>query len=141
LPKLKVLSFGKNYITDLDSTITYLKSLKNHLQVLKMSDNPYIYGSNQNDKDYRLLAIFRCKHLKYLDYELIDDSTRDLAAKKYSDQFNDSDSVADKKDEESKEADPLLVEAKIECTHRMIDRLLENDPENSMKLKILQNFD
>ena len=141
MPKLKVLSFGKNYITDLDSTITYLKSLKNHLQVLKMSDNPYIYGSNQNDKDYRLLAIFRCKHLKYLDYELIDDSTRDLAAKKYSDQFNDSDSVADKKDEESKEADPLLVEAKIECTHRMIDRLLENDPENSMKLKILQNFD
>ena len=106
-----------------------------------MSDNPYIYGSNQNDKDYRLLAIFRCKDLKYLDYELIDDSTRELAAKKYSDQFNDSDAVADKKDEESKEADPLLVEAKIDCTHRMIDRLLENDPENSMKLKILQNFD
>jgi len=137
LPKLTVLSFGKNYITDLDTTITYLKSLKTNLQVLKMSDNPYIYGSNQNDKDYRLLAIFRCKDLKYLDYELIDDSTRELAAKKYSDQFNDSDAVADKKDEESKEADPLLVEAKIDCTHRMIDRLLENDPENSMKLKIL----
>ena len=137
MPKLTVLSFGKNYITDLDSTITYLKSLKTNLQVLKMSDNPYIYGSNQNDKDYRLLAIFRCKDLKYLDYELIDDSTRELAAKKYSDQFNDSDAVADKKDEESKEADPLLVEAKIDCTHRMIDRLLENDPENSMKLKIL----
>lgn len=137
MPKLTVLSFGKNYITDLDTTITYLKSLKTNLQVLKMSDNPYIYGSNQNDKDYRLLAIFRCKDLKYLDYELIDDSTRELAAKKYSDQFNDSDAVADKKDEESKEADPLLVEAKIDCTHRMIDRLLENDPENSMKLKIL----
>ena len=46
LPKLTVLSFGKNYITDLDATITYLKSLKTKLQVLKMSDNPYIYGSN-----------------------------------------------------------------------------------------------
>jgi len=54
LPELKVLSFGKNKITDLDHTITYLKALKNKLQVLKMSDNPYIYGSNQNDQDYRL---------------------------------------------------------------------------------------
>jgi len=62
--------------------------VKNKLQVLKMSDNPYIYGSNQNDQDYRLQAIFRLNKLKYLDYELIDEATRDMAAKKYSDQFN-----------------------------------------------------
>ena len=137
LPELKVLSFGKNKITDLDHTITYLKSLKNKLQVLKMSDNPYIYGSNQNDQDYRLQAIFRLNKLKYLDYELIDEATRDMAGKKYSDQFNESESAADKKEDEDKTVDPELVDAKIDCTHRILDRLLENDPENSMKLKIL----
>ena len=28
--------------------------------------------------------------------------------------------------------DPDLIDAKIDCTHRILDRLLENDPENSI---------
>ena len=43
---LKVLSFGKNKVTDLDATIQYLKDLKNNLQVLNMADNPYILTGN-----------------------------------------------------------------------------------------------
>jgi len=60
-----------------------------------------------------------------------------MAGKKYSDQFNESESAADKKEDEDKTVDPELVDAKIDCTHRILDRILESDPENSMKLKIL----
>ena len=49
LTLLKVLSFGRNKVTDLETTIQYLKDLKNHLQVLNMQDNPYALTGNQTE--------------------------------------------------------------------------------------------
>lgn len=138
---LKVFSFGKNRVTDLEGTITYLKGLKNNLQVLKMSDNPYIYSGNQNDQDYKLQAVFRLKNLKYLDYELIDEPTRDAAQKKCGDQFNDNEQTGEKKDDDDSIVDPELVDAKINCTENMLERFLEGDEENGQKLKFVPNFD
>lgn len=43
LTELNVLSFGQNLVRQHDDAVQYLKKLKNKLEVLKMSDNPYNY--------------------------------------------------------------------------------------------------
>jgi hypothetical protein len=73
LHNLNVLSFGKNLIKsfmDDDGCITYLRGLKNKLEVLKMAENP-LGKSGQGEADYKLYAIEALKKLKYIDYELI----------------------------------------------------------------------
>ena len=58
----------------------YLKGLKNKLEVLKMSENPFVIAQGgQGDSDYKLYTIEVLKNLKYLDYELIDEQMRALA--------------------------------------------------------------
>ena len=41
LHNLNVLSLGSNKIEKYDSAIIYLRGLKNKLEVLKISDNPF----------------------------------------------------------------------------------------------------
>lgn len=55
---------------DDDGCITYLRGLKNKLQVLKMAENP-INRSGTTESDYKLYAIEALKNLKYVDYEVI----------------------------------------------------------------------
>lgn len=82
LSHLNVFSFGKNEVTDYETSIKYLRGMKNNLQVLNMADNPYVYGS-QSEKDYRLHTICMLKELKYLDYELITSNMKDTASQKF----------------------------------------------------------
>lgn len=89
LEQLNVLSFGKNLITtfmDDDGCITYLRTLKNKLQVLKMAENP-INRSGTTESDYKLYAIEALKNLKYVDYEVITEHQREAAKTKYSDEL------------------------------------------------------
>lgn len=67
-----------------DEPILYLKSLKNKLEVLKISENPF---SKYNEHEYKQYAIAYLKDLKYLDYELIDEETREKAREKYKDEI------------------------------------------------------
>ena len=78
LHELKVFSFGKNHVNDRELCIKYLNSLKNNLQVLKMADNPWANNASGNvqELDVKYYAIYFLKGLKYLDYELIDESMR-----------------------------------------------------------------
>lgn len=80
LSKLNVLSVGKNKIEKLDSMLTYLKKLKNRLQVLKIEDNPF-KSEDKNNKEnaYRNKTIAWLKDLKYLDYKIIQDEERTAA--------------------------------------------------------------
>lgn len=104
-----------------------------------MADNPFSF-TGQNEADYKLYTIEILKGLKYLDYELIDDASRALAEQKYGEQNNEAEAAADKEDEDEKEVDEELVEARIDCTENMLDKIL-NEFEESEKFKVLPNLD
>lgn len=93
LHQLNVLSFGKNFITtfmDEEGCITYLRTLKNKLQVLKMAENPF-NRSGTTESDYKLYAIEALQKLKYIDYEVITSQQREAAKTKYSDELQEKD--------------------------------------------------
>jgi hypothetical protein len=50
-----------------------------------MADNPFF---KLKEAEYRYYAIAFLKKLKYLDYELIDDETRNNATEKHREEFN-----------------------------------------------------
>lgn len=86
LTKLNVLSLGSNKILDFVEAIKYLYNLRlPNLQVLKMADNPFY---KTKEAEYKNFAIAFLKKLKYLDYELIDDETRNYATEKHREEFN-----------------------------------------------------
>jgi len=87
LKNLNVLSLGSNKIPDYQAAIKYLYDLRlKKLQVLKMADNPFY---KTKEAEYRYFAIAFLKTLKYLDYELIDEETRNNAFEKHREEFND----------------------------------------------------
>ena len=51
LCELNVLSIGNNLLWNHEEVVTYLMSLKNKLQVLKMSNNPWSY-TGQTEQTY-----------------------------------------------------------------------------------------
>ena len=102
------------------------------LQVLKMADNPFY---KLKEAEYRLYAIAFLKTLKYLDYELIDEETRNNATEKHREEFNEQEALKNQDgaqaDELERSADPALKNAKIDCTVGMIARIIKNDKESS----------
>mmetsp|Transcript_21016 Transcript_21016/g.20144 ORF Transcript_21016/g.20144 Transcript_21016/m.20144 type:complete len:96 (+) Transcript_21016:458-745(+) len=75
-------------IKQYDTVILYLRDLKNNLEVLKISDNPFTkYGENE----YKQFSIAYLKELKYLDYELINETVRQKAEDRYKDDIKDKD--------------------------------------------------
>lgn len=104
-----------------------------------MADNPFSY-TGQNDADYKLYTVEMLKGLKYLDYGLIDNDTRRAAELKYGEQNNEAEAAAEKDEDEEKEIDEELVEARIDCTENMLDKIL-NAFEDSAKLKVLPGFE
>ena len=92
-----------------------------------MQDNPYALTGSQSEQGYKYQAVFRLKNLKYLDYILIDDSLRKEAEDSCKDQYQESDQNAAKKDDDDKIVDPILKEAHIDCTDRMLDKILAAD--------------
>jgi len=84
LHELNVLSVGSNIIAEHTEAIRYLFGLKNKLQVLKMADNPFF---KNKEAEYRQFSIAFLGGLKYLDYELIDDETREKAVEKHKEEL------------------------------------------------------
>ena len=90
LKNLNVLSLGSNKIPDYAVAIRYLYDLRfKKLQVLKMADNPFC---KSKEAEYRSYSIAFLRTLKYLDYELIDEETRDKADEKNGEEFRDLES-------------------------------------------------
>ena len=77
------------------------------------------------------------KNLKYLDYVLIGDELRLEAEENCKDQQDLNDQKDAKKEDEDKIVDPELVEAHIDCTDSMLDKLHAKDPDGQ-KLRALQ---
>ena len=103
-----------------------------------MADNKF---SKNTDSDYKLHAIAYLKDLKYLDYELIDDDVREKANEKYKEEIQEKENqkAAEKQEEHLYIVDPELVDAKIDCTDGMIDKIF-NEDDDAVKLKALPKF-
>jgi Leucine-rich repeat (LRR) protein len=141
LTKLNVLSLGSNKITDYGEAIKYLYNLRfPNLQVLKMADNPFY---KLKEAEYRYYAIAFLRKLKYLDYELIDEETRSNAQEKHREEFNEQETAKNTDgvitDEQERQADPALKDAKIDVTVGMIARILREDADSKM-LSALPKF-
>lgn len=138
LHELNILSVGQNIIADHTVAIRYLFNLKNKLQVLKMADNPFF---KNKEAEYRQFAIAFLQNLKYLDYELIDDETREKAIEKHKEEYQELENQKNQEinEEQEKQTDPALKEAKIECTIGMVNKILDED-EDSKLLQSLQKF-
>lgn len=134
LKELNVLSVGSNMLGDLEGSIDYLRKLKNHLEVLRISDNTF---HKSRAVEYKRYTIARLKELKYIDYELIDSKDRDSASEEYKDEMGQVESAegADRNDESSNLVDAELRDAKIECTNDIFGRVLANLDEEHEKLK------
>ena len=139
LTNLNVFSFGQNLIRSHEEPVLYLKKCRNKLEVLKMAGNPFAFPG-QNEQDYSLYTIEILKNLKYLDYEPIDDHKRKEANNKHGEAAKElENTLAEKKELVDKEVDPELVDAKIECTDDMLEKILKADPEAD-NLRCLSQF-
>jgi len=102
-----------------------------------MADNPFVYQGT-GEQDYKLYCIEMLRCLKYLDYEVIDEQMRTRAHGKYGEQVAELENTeTEKKELVDKPIDPELMAAKIDCTDRMLDKLLANDPDAQNNLKHL----
>ena len=129
LTNLNVFSFGKNLITSHDEAVLYLKKLKNKLEVLKMAGNPFNFPGT-NEQDYSLYTIEILRNLKYLDYEPISDTKRKEATAKHGEAAKEIENMlAEKKDAVDKDVDQDLVDAKIDCTEDMLEKIFSEDVE------------
>jgi hypothetical protein len=98
-----------------------------------MADNPFY---KLKEAEYRYYAIAFLRKLKYLDYELIDEETRNNAQEKHREEFNEQETAKNTdgvvSEEQERQADPALKDAKIDCTVGMIARILREDADSKV---------
>lgn len=137
LPELNVLCVGKNALSNLDHTIRYLTSLKNKLEVLKLSENNF---PKQNEKSYHLRCIAHLKNLKYLDYELISSKMRHDALEEYKDEVTNTNTEDQDKDAKVTMIDPELADAKIGITVGLFKNAIESLSPEEMRMRVFTKF-
>jgi hypothetical protein len=114
--------------------------LHNNLEVLKIAGNPFHRIGASGADDYKLYAIEMLKKLKYLDYQLISIDQRNDAKAKHNDDVADKDQGnAVNQEDSNKAVDQELIDSKIDSTHKLIERILD-ECEEAQKLKLLSKF-
>lgn len=105
-----------------------------------MAENKFqkVQGQASED-DYKMYAIQFIPTLKYIDYELINDAQREAAKIKYADEPTEKEGGATGPADDSLNIDKDLIEAKIDITYKMIDRI-QDESEDAIKLKILNKY-
>ena len=98
-----------------------------------MADNPFF---KTKEAEYKLYAIAFLQNLKYLDYELIDEETRSMAKEKHKEEVTEQEAQKSQEggtaDEQEKQGDQALKDAKIDCTVGMIARIIREDNDSRM---------
>jgi len=141
LSELNILSIGKNLIKNHETAIKYLNKLNNKLECVKMQDNPFQKTGGSGADEYKFFAIESLKKLKYLDYAIISPEERDQAKQKHSDDVPDKDQGnAANVDEGVKTVDQELVDAKIDGTHKLIERIQDNSPDAQILKMIVTKY-
>ena len=85
-----------------------------------MAENPFQRSGGASDGDQKLYAIESMKNLKYLDYQLISSTMRELAKQKFNDDINDKDGTVA---EEEKTVDQDLIDAHIDVTDGILEAI------------------
>ena len=83
--ELEILSVGENKLQSLETSVTYLKKLKNNLKVLRINGNKF---QETCEKNYTSYCIAVLDELVYLDYKLIDKVERDQATFEHKEPVN-----------------------------------------------------
>lgn len=138
LTKLNVLSLGCNQITSLDD-LHHLRQFP-RLRSLTMRDNPIV-----KDENYLYTTLALLKHLKYLDYELINPALVKAAREEKHEELQEMEErERQQEQEQEREAQlhkkfALASEANLVGVETLFDDMMKDDPELP-KLRILPGF-
>lgn len=131
--KLNVLSLGNNRIESLNS----LKTLRSFpcLQVVQLSGNPMC-----KDTDYKIFPLAFLKHLRYFDYQLVEQSSVVAAKEQFQDFLQDleeKENLEEKSSEmEKSQGDHLskIKAANLNVVDGLVETLLKDDTEHDKLL-------
>jgi len=98
LEKLQVLSVGNNLLSQLDN-VMYLRNFA-HLQALNLIGNPFC-----QEEEYRRYVLAHLKHIKYLDYRLVDQQAVGQAKEQYQDELLDLEEAEQQQQLQAEQAD------------------------------------
>ena len=94
-------------------------------------------AGGSGDSDYKLYAIQFIKGLKYLDYEVITEHMKEQAKQKHTDEAQGAGEEGNEKKVE--EVDQDLIDARIEDTHKMIEKI-QDSSEEAAQLRNLPKY-
>ena len=139
LSKLQVLSVGNNLISQLDN-VMYLRPFT-RLQAINLVGNPFC-----QEDEYRRYVLAHLKHVKYLDYRLVDQQAVATAKEQYQDELLDleetenqhEDQVAAAEDKAKRVA--LHLTANMKGMEDLMDDLMVKGDGDMAKLRGQQQF-
>jgi hypothetical protein len=135
LKRLSALSVGNNAITELES-VMYLRRF-DLLRLVNLGGNPFC-----RDPEYQAYVIAHLKHLRYLDYRLVQPDRVLAAREQYQDELIEVEEVESKAEETARQTEDrrrqetLFAEANMLGIDTLVDDMLVEDMEHT-KLKRL----
>ena len=140
LSKLQVLSVGNNLLSQLDN-IMYLRPFE-ELQAVNLVGNPFC-----QEEEYRRYVLAHLKHVKYLDYRLVDQQAVSSAKEQYQDELLELDETEGNKetqavaDEEKAKRVALHLSANMRGMDTIFeDIMMKGDGDFGERLRSLQPF-
>jgi len=139
LDKLQVLSVGNNLLSQLDN-IMYLRSFAK-LQSVNLVGNPFC-----QEDEYRRYVLAHLKHIKYLDYRLVDQQAVAAAKEQYQDELLDLEESEQQQETQSEAAEEkdkrtmLLRSANLKDMDNLLDDLMVKGDGDMARLRSLQPF-
>ena len=136
---VQVLSLGNNLISDLN-LIMYLRP-KKALQAVNLVGNPFC-----QEVEYRPYVLAHLKHLKYLDYRLVDEQAVTAAREQYQDDVQEMEERESQEeaqsaiDEEKQVKVSLHSAANLKGIDTLFDDLMVKPDGEMARLRVLQPF-
>jgi len=139
LTKLQVLSVGNNLIQQLDN-VMYLRPFA-MLQAVNLVGNPFC-----QDEEYRRYVLAHLKHIKYLDYRLVDQQAVSSAKEQYQDELLELEET--EQQEEAKEGEAaeknkrvaLHLTANLKGMDTLFEDMMVKGDGDMSRLRSLQPF-
>jgi len=139
LTKLQVLSVGNNLIQQLDN-VMYLRPFT-CLQAVNLVGNPFC-----QDEEYRRYVLAHLKHIKYLDYRLVDQQAVQSAKEQYQEELLElketeaQDEVKSEESEAKAKKVALHFTANLKGMDSLFDDMMIKGDGDMTKLRGLQPF-
>jgi len=134
---LTVLSLGNNLLKDLEG-LMYLRPFR-ELRLINFAGNPIC-----QDPEYRSYVLSHIKHLKYLDYRLVQEEAVLQAKEQYQDEMieleekEEEEAAVAKSERERRTKEELFDAANMSGVEDLLENMLTKDPEYA-KLRYIPN--